>query len=42
MKDMKGYLSEQPILHHIGKDERQTGNVHFMVENTLQSGFCLC
>lgn len=25
---MKGYLSEQPLLRHIGKDEKQTANVH--------------
>ena len=37
MKDMKGYLAEWLALHHIGKDEKQTENVHSMYKNALLS-----
>lgn len=30
---MKGYLSEQLLLRHIGKDEKQTANVHGVLKN---------
>lgn len=33
LKDMKGYLSEQPLLRHIGKDEKQTANVHGVLKS---------
>lgn len=43
MKDMKGYLPEQLLLRHVGRDEKQTGNVHAMLKkSTLRSGSCLC
>lgn len=32
MKDMKGYLPEQLLLRHVGRDEKQTGNVHAMLQ----------
>lgn len=39
MKDMKSYLSEQLLLCHIGKDEKQTENVHAMLKKYLALWF---
>lgn len=32
MKNMKGYLCEQPLLHHVRRDEKQTANVHCVLK----------
>lgn len=49
MKNMKGYLCEQPLLHHVRRDEKQTANVHCVLKRIKVNWgekndplFCLC
>lgn len=42
MKHMKGYLSERLVLHHVGRDEKQTENVHGMLKKKMPCTLAVC